>query len=199
MLSFWIRLVSTETMMASRCRANALASLAARSVHGLPREQIRARRLSSITGESPNGKKKDECSSVCAGVLSCSLVQRRKRVAGFCVLAAAAAAAASIVGMEVGMAGRLSRAYPWVQQDILSAVLPLCVLRGWGAGSFSAELHTHCALYGETEAVQTDLPTGGSFCAGTPRHARTRTQQHGDSPPYVTATPKPHWLPDAAF
>lgn len=42
-------------------------------------------------------------------------------------------------GRKEGTAGRLSQAFPSIQQDILSSVVPLCFLRGWESSPLSAE------------------------------------------------------------
>lgn len=122
---------------------------------------------------------KNCCSSLCAGVdvlsLSLGLVQWKKSVV--CLLCLLLQGA----GRKEGTAGRLSQAYPLIQQDILSPVVPLCFLRGWESSPFSAEggqpSCTHCTHCACTERVSC-LAEGGFYTRTrvhyAPAHTHTR-------------------------
>ncbi len=148
-------------------------------MHGLvPQDHIHARRLSSTT-EGENPIRKNCCGSLCAGVdvlsLSLGLVQWKKSVVCLvCLLLEAA-------GRKEGTAGRLSQAYPLIQQDILSPVVLLCFLRGRESSPFSAEggqpscTHLHSLrLYRASERAAC-LPRGGGFYARAHTRAHVRT------------------------
>lgn len=189
-------------MMASRCRANQLASLA-------NQYQVSARPCSLGSypctatviyhiriKPHPEGGKTAVACSLCAGVdvlsFSLGLVQWKKSVVCLvCLLLEAA-------GRKEGTAGRLSQAYPLIQQDILSPVLLLCLLRGWESSPFSAEgrpaeLHTlhSLRLYRARAAC---LAEGASAHARAHRRRHAHMHGHSDPPPDVTATSKAHWL-----
>lgn len=108
----------------------------------------------------------------------------------------------SAAGRKEGAVGRLSQAFPLIQQDILSPVLPLCFLRGWESSPFSVERScTYCTRSVRTRAaclVEREREEGGGgFCTRVHAGARayTHTSRRGDPPPNVTTTPTTHWLP----
>lgn len=101
-----------------------------------------------------------------------------------------------------GTAGRLSQAYPLIQQDILS---PVCCCASYVAGNLvhsvrrEASRAAHTAL---TAPVQSERAAawrrfGGREGASVRTHTHTGAHMHeqGDPPPDVTATSKTHWPP----
>lgn len=126
----------------------------------------------------PEGEKKNRsllfvCGSRRPLSFSPDLVQMRGKSVVFVVCL--------LLEEKEGTAGRLSQAYPLIQQDILSPVLLLCFLRGWESSPFSAEggqpscTHcTHCACTErESRCLAEVRGEGGGFC--THAHARRRT------------------------
>lgn len=128
-------------------------------------------------------REKTAVALLCAGVdvLSWSSPMEEKKVS-VCLLYVCCCKAS---GRKEGTAGRLSQAYPLVQQDILSLSRGAAVLLTWlgiysiqCGGEASRAAHTLCTHCACTRATELCLAEGG-FCvcsrARTHRTARTHT------------------------